>query len=236
MHETGQLGASLPLSRDPDGLDNDRPIVQIVLPLLAVRLAYKYPEFRSKLEEVVRSHPGYYDEPLEDQMKRWIIEPLQQSGIRGALIVMSALDECEGEKPVLRILYVLEKFKSEVRDIGLRFLITSKPEPQTRNEFIWLAEPGAVNLPLIWHPAEWERDEQECLSSLRQALQQAKNLRDEIDGERDPSELDWLLERASRLFPLYPWTQTEPRMPSPTESGVPCCRELFQNPDVSLST
>ena len=58
----GQLGASFFCSRDFE----DRSNINLIFPTLAVQLARKYAEFRSRLIHLIRSDPGIAHEPLYD--------------------------------------------------------------------------------------------------------------------------------------------------------------------------
>ena len=98
----GHLGASFFCSRD----FHDRRNLQLVFPTLATQLARKYPEFRSIFVPLVQSDPEVAYEPLYNQMRRLIVQPLKQSGI-STVIVIDALDECEDEESASAILSVL---------------------------------------------------------------------------------------------------------------------------------
>ena len=71
----GQLGASFFCSRDFE----DRRNLQMIFPTLAVQLARKYIGFRSILVSLIQSDPDIAYESLYDQMKKLIVEPLNES-------------------------------------------------------------------------------------------------------------------------------------------------------------
>ena len=119
----GQLGASFFCSRDFE----DRRDIRLIFPSLAVQLARKHPKFRSTFVRVVRSDPEIAHESLCNQMRKLIVQPIQESGV-STVIVIDALDECKDETPASAILSVLGKFVAEIPEA--KFFITGRPEPR----------------------------------------------------------------------------------------------------------
>ncbi|KAF9645520.1 hypothetical protein BDM02DRAFT_3131034 [Thelephora ganbajun] len=110
----GQLGASFFCSRDFE----DRRDLHFIFPTIAAQLARKYAEFRSIFVPLVQSDPAIVDESLYNQMKKLIVEPLEESAI-STVIVIDALDECKDEEPASAILTVLGQFVSEIPKLGV---------------------------------------------------------------------------------------------------------------------
>ena len=104
----------------------------MIFPTLAVQLARKYIEFRSILVPLIQSDPGIAYESLFDQMKKLIVEPLNESNISTA-IVIDALDECEDEEPASAILSVLGQLVPEIPKV--KFFLTGRPEPRISEGF-----------------------------------------------------------------------------------------------------
>jgi len=71
----GKLGASFFCSRDFE----DRSNIQAIFPTLAFQLAYRYPQFRKELLEVLRASPGIGRESLVSQMEKVIVGSLNGS-------------------------------------------------------------------------------------------------------------------------------------------------------------
>ena len=117
-----RLGASFFCSRDFE----DRRNLLLIFPTLATQLARKYTKFRSILVPMIQSDPGIAYESLYDQMKKLIVQPLQESGI-STIIVIDALDECEDEEPASAILSVLGRLASGIPKV--KFFLTGRPEP-----------------------------------------------------------------------------------------------------------
>ena len=117
----GHLGASFFCSRGVE----DRSNLQLIFPTLAFQLAQQYPKFRSSLVPLLRSNPDLTHESLQDQMRSFIVKPLQSTKL-STVIVIDALDECKDDEPESAILLVLGKLVSSIP--GVKFFITSRPE------------------------------------------------------------------------------------------------------------
>ena len=128
MFADGRLGASFFCS----GGIEDRSNLQLVFPTLAFQLAHKYSGFRSLLIPLLQSNPDMAHESLQDQMQKFLIEPLQSMGI-STVIVIDALDECKDEEPESAILLVLGQSVFKIPRV--KFLITSRPEMHIMSGF-----------------------------------------------------------------------------------------------------
>lgn len=141
MHEAGNLGASFFCSRDPENKDLSNP--KMILPTLAVQLAEKYPSFRSNLIQAIKQDQNIAHKPLDSQMNKLIVTPLQHTGVPNTVIVIDALDQFEGiNGSISEILSVLGEFTSKIPNI--KFLITSRPEQQIHQEFLHMAKLGCT--------------------------------------------------------------------------------------------
>ena len=121
MFADGRLGASFFCSR---GFE-DRSNLQLIFPTLAFQLAQKYPNFRSLLIPLLQSNPDVVHESLQDQMQKFLVDPLRSADI-STVIVIDALDECKDEHPESAILLVLDQLVSKIPRV--KFLVTSRPE------------------------------------------------------------------------------------------------------------
>ena len=124
----GNLGASFFCSRDFE----DRSNLQAIFPTLAFQLAYRYPQFRGQLIQVLRANPSVGRESLCSQMEKIIVGPLRATHIR-TLIIIDALDECKDEEPASAILSVLSCYVDQIPHV--KFFITGRPEPKIRSGF-----------------------------------------------------------------------------------------------------
>ena len=118
-----KLGASFFCSRDFE----DRKNLHLIFPTLATQLAQKNAKFRSILVPLIQPDTNIAYEPLYDQMKKLIVQPLKESGI-STVIIIDALDECEDEESASAILSVLGQMVSEIPKV--KFFLTGRPEPR----------------------------------------------------------------------------------------------------------
>ena len=128
MFADGHLGASFFCSR---GFE-DRSNLQFIFPTLAFQLAHKYPDFRSSLIPLLQSNPDILHESLQDQMQKFLVDPLQSAAI-STVIVIDALDECKDEDSESAILVVLGQLAPKIP--GVKFFITSRPEVHIASGF-----------------------------------------------------------------------------------------------------
>ena len=124
----GRLGASFFCSRDFE----DRSNLKAIFPTLAVQLARKYTQFRSTFIRLVQADPEIIHESLYGQMKKLIVQPLEESAI-STVIVIDALDECKDREPASAILFVLGQLIAEVPTV--KFFITGRPESRIQEGF-----------------------------------------------------------------------------------------------------
>ena len=124
----GKLGASFFCSRD----FADRSNLQMIFPTLAFQLAYRYPQFRKELLQVLKARPDVGRESLCSQMEKLIVGPLQATHI-STLIIIDALDECKDEEPASAILSIISRYADKIPDV--KFFITGRPEPRIRSGF-----------------------------------------------------------------------------------------------------
>ena len=124
----GKLGASFFCSRDFE----DRSNLQAIFPTVAFQLAYRYPQFREQLLQVLRANPGIGRGSLCSQMETLIIDPFLAIQIP-TLIIIDGLDECRDEEPASALLSVLSRYVDKIPLV--KFFITGRPEPRIRSGF-----------------------------------------------------------------------------------------------------
>ena len=128
LFDNNRLGASFFCSRSVEARSN----LQLIFPTLAFQLAQQHPKFRSSLIPLLQSDPDVMYQPLQDQMQKLLVKPLQYTGI-STVIVIDALDECKDEDPHSAILSALGWSVSEIP--GVKFFITSRPEMHIKTGF-----------------------------------------------------------------------------------------------------
>ena len=124
----GKLGASFFCSRGVD----DRSNIKAIFPTLAFQLAYRYPEFREQLLQVLRANPGIGQDSLCNQFEKAIVGPFEATQIP-TLVIIDALDECKDKEPASVILSILSRYVDKIPSV--KFFITGRPEPRIRSGF-----------------------------------------------------------------------------------------------------
>ena len=188
----GRLGASFFCSRDFE----DRRDLKLIFPTLAVQLAYKYPEFRSAFVSLVRSDPGIAHESLCNQMERLIVQPLMESGI-STVIVIDALDECEGHEPASAIMPILGQFISQIPKV--KFLLTGRPGRRIREKFHIPQMERATDV-FVLREVELNRVDSDMRLFFRHEFLELKGRRRGLDDWPTENEIDMLCDRAAGRF------------------------------------
>ena len=191
MFADGRLGASFFCS----GGFEDRNNLQLIFPTLAFQLAHKYPDFRSLLIPLLQSNPDMVHESLQDQMQKFLVEPLQSAGI-STVIVIDALDECKDEEPESAILLVLGQSVSQIPEV--KFLITSRPETHIMSGFRGPLLKESTDV-FILHEVEPCAVDNDIRCFLKHELSGLSHRRG-IDGWPTGEQLDSLCRRAAGFF------------------------------------
>ena len=105
---------------------------------IAAQLAQRLPDYKDVLLKAISNDQGIVQRVLRDQWRELIIGPLLQLGTGSLqspiILVIDALDECEREADIGRVLQLL----ADTQDLGgirFRVLITSRPEIPIRDGF-----------------------------------------------------------------------------------------------------
>ncbi|KAJ5091223.1 WD-repeat protein [Penicillium alfredii] len=125
-YDCGRLAASFFFARG----GGDLASVNRFAPTIASHLADLSPELRNYISDAVVSNPRVYSLGLNDQWKKLVLEPLSRLS-RAAfphplVIVVDALDECEGEEEVSGLIQCLQA-ATLVKSVELRVFATSRP-------------------------------------------------------------------------------------------------------------
>ena len=191
----GNLGASFFCSRDLE----DRSNLRTIFPTLAFQLAYRYPQFRKELLELLRINPDVGRESLSSQLEKLIIGPLKMTKIQ-TLIIIDALDECKDENPESAILFVLSKHIDQVPNI--KFFITGRPEVQIRSGFR-LPSLQPITKELKLHEIECSLVDNDIKLLFRTQLARIPQNRSDCDFTEDwptSSDIEILCEKAAGFF------------------------------------
>ncbi|KAG8733014.1 hypothetical protein FRC11_009288 [Ceratobasidium sp. 423] len=117
-----------------------------IIPTIAYQLARYSIPYRSALCEILGQNPDTGSKNVSKQFEQLLKEPLQQ--VKDAmpehlLVVIDALDECDDRDGVELILDMLLRYAPQV---PLRFLITSRPEPEIYDRLIHSKSREAIHL------------------------------------------------------------------------------------------
>lgn len=126
----GLLGASFFFKRG----EGDRGNATRLFPTITRQLLTIIPELRDDVLQVIQDNPRISGKPLKEQFDQLIRQPLHnfyQSKPKASylMIVIDALDECEGDNDIQIILHQLP------RSVYLRYFITSRPDLPIRLGF-----------------------------------------------------------------------------------------------------
>ncbi|KAJ0413320.1 putative wd40 protein [Aspergillus carlsbadensis] len=126
------LGASFFFKRG----EGDRGNATRFFPTIARQLSRRIPELRALILQIIKDDPGISMKPFKEQFEQLIYKPLCQIQRQGSplVVVIDALDECDGENDIRIILQQLPR-AHEPRSVSLRFFITSRPELPVRLGF-----------------------------------------------------------------------------------------------------
>ena len=101
---------------------------------LAVQLAYAVPSLQTHIRDAVRERSNIASLSLLDQWRQLVLGPLSRlkKSHQSYVLVVDALDECEGDNNVRIILELLAEARS-LKTVRLRIFLTSRPEIPIRH-------------------------------------------------------------------------------------------------------
>jgi len=146
--DRGSLGASFFFSRGKEDVSHAGKFFTSI----AVQLAQYSAVLGDLIRKAISDNPNVASKVQQDQWKLLILEPLSklESGSlqQPLIIVIDALDECDGDEDIQRILDLLSK-AAVLKTIRLRIFVTSRPEIPIRLGFREM--PGILHQDLILH-------------------------------------------------------------------------------------
>ncbi|KXX78527.1 Vegetative incompatibility protein HET-E-1 [Madurella mycetomatis] len=127
----GLLGASFFFKRG----EGDRGKADLVFPTIASQLVRNIPALVPSVRKAIDADPEVPKKALRDQFEKLILQPLGCiHRTTAVVIIIDALDECDGDKDVKTIISLLAQ-ANVVRSVRLRIFITSRPELPIRLGF-----------------------------------------------------------------------------------------------------
>ncbi|KAI9682573.1 MAG: hypothetical protein M1822_006871 [Bathelium mastoideum] len=139
-----QLGASFFFKRG----EGDRGNASKFFSTLAFQLAQDIPGLRPHLRKALDADPTIFTKAMKEQFEKLILEPLSElSTSLTTLIVIDALDECDDEDHIAKIVHLLARVQV-VTSVKLRIMITSRPELPVEISFVKIPD---EHRPFILH-------------------------------------------------------------------------------------
>ena len=198
LQENGRLGASFFFSRGKEDLGDATKLMTT----LAIQLTEVLPDLKPLVCYAIDRHGDITSQTLPNQWRLLILQPLQKLSkallLRTLLvIVIDALDECEGDQDVLTIIQLLAEIK-KLTMVRIRVLISSRPERPIRLAFCAMLDSDHRNLMLQSTPAPIiEHDISIFLKHELFKIQQVKYLESDWPSEE---EIQRLVLKADHLF------------------------------------
>ncbi|KAJ5992193.1 NACHT and WD40 domain protein [Penicillium sp. IBT 35674x] len=168
FNETNTLAASFFFKRG----ETDRGNAQKFFPTIARQLAISIPQILPSIQQAVDNKPGITTKMMRDQFYHLILQPLRSLELFGlpartVVMVVDALDECEGDDDIRLILEFLPQLQM-LRSIRVRVFLTSRPELPIRLGFSNIAADHYRDL--ILHEIPERAIEHDISLFLRQRL------------------------------------------------------------------
>ncbi|KAJ0413509.1 hypothetical protein BJY00DRAFT_58501 [Aspergillus carlsbadensis] len=118
--------------------NEDRNSVSTVFPTIARSIARVVPDLEPYLFAALEENEDIHTQTLANQLKKLILDPLRRVQSESPLgltliVIIDALDECKPMSDGRKLLSLLGSTK-QLQATGLRFFITSRPDPQLRAE------------------------------------------------------------------------------------------------------
>ncbi|KAK8013501.1 hypothetical protein PG991_009094 [Apiospora marii] len=231
--EGGFLGASFFFKRG----EGDRGGVSKFFSTLAAQLCSREPAIIPHIQAAIHSDPAIFGKAMRDQIEQLIFQPLSKvSGAaykdRALLIIVDALDECEHEEDVRRLIHLFSGSKS-IQSPRLKIFLTSRPELPIRLGFT--AIKGAYQ-DLVLHEVAEPVIERDIRAFLKSELTRVRREYNALEPDERhlpatwPSEGD-LRTLAKMAVPLFIFAATVCRFVDDRKGANPqtkLCRVLEQ--------
>jgi hypothetical protein len=197
--DTGGIAGSFFL-RDGGGGGHLRHARRFVTSI-AVQLAGNVPTLKRIICDAITEHSDIASRSLREQWRHLVLSPVSKlagsSYQSSCILVVDALDECDGDKDIQIILHLLAEVRS-LEKARLRVFLTSRPEVPIRNGFIQI--PGNEHQDFVLHnisPSIVDHDIHIFLKHNLNLIAQERSLAAGWPGEQI---IKRLIQSASGLF------------------------------------
>ncbi|KAH8753279.1 hypothetical protein F5883DRAFT_432523 [Diaporthe sp. PMI_573] len=131
FHERGLLGSSFFFKRG----EADRGHAARLFTTLAAELAKKIPRVARQIQTAIDADPDLGSKALREQFEKLILRALaNMRNPQTLIIVIDALDECDGDTDIKAIIHLLSQAQT-LPSVRLRSFLTSRPELPIRLGF-----------------------------------------------------------------------------------------------------
>ena len=211
LANNGQLGASYFFKRG----EEDRNGTAKFFPTIANQLITTIPMFKTYLRQSLEKlgKAKIEKKALEEQFKTLLLTPLSRmlpdkSGILTRVIVIDALDECEQDNHISRLLSLFSQLQ-ELNTVCLRVFLTSRSANPIVDAFGDLRNNGATYCSLALHEEFYDETKADISSFLKAQFATIKAKRKITkDPWPDPKDLVRLVTLASQPSPLFIYAAT----------------------------
>lgn len=195
LESQNKLGASFFCSRD----DSECCDPKQIFPTIAYQLGLLCPQFRRVISALLKADPEIALSEIPLQIQNLLVEPLQAVGsdMPFCVVVIDALDECQDGGATSIILDSLAHFVTKLSP--LKFLITSRPEPNIMQAFR-LSALDEITQRFIMHQIEPHVVESDLENYLSAALLDIKSHYLCDDGWPAIGDIKTLVKLSSGLF------------------------------------
>ncbi|KAH8834138.1 WD40-repeat-containing domain protein [Flagelloscypha sp. PMI_526] len=178
LEKAGLLASSYFCSIQLDSQESKR-----IIPTIAQHIASHSPIFLEKLASQLREHPDAAYANLSIQFRNLLSAPWPIADERQFIVAIDALDECDRPEEVLQLL--LNAVENNQLP-GIKFLVTSRPNPKLLERALRLQHGPRIALHEVWKE---ERD-----GDVERFLEE------QFHGQLDPEHIHSLAVRADGLF------------------------------------
>jgi len=195
LADKGRLAASFFFSRGRGDISH----AGMFFTTIATQLAEHVPELEPLISKAIDDHSNIHKQMLRDQWQLLIYEPLENALTQSTqiVVVIDALDECEGKDDMKLILQLLAQAKN-LQTIQLRVFVTSRPEIPILLGFRKM--PGETHQDFVLHDIPSPTINHDISVFFQQKLSVVKVEHGLSTPWPDEATIQLLVERAAGLF------------------------------------
>ncbi|KAA8894435.1 hypothetical protein FN846DRAFT_819412, partial [Sphaerosporella brunnea] len=190
-----RLGTSFFFSRG----QGDLALAKRFFTTIAYQLARSQPGLADGIRKAICDEPKILEQRLRDQWEKLILHPLSQPKCQrqSLMLVIDALDECDGEQDTKLILQLLSEAKG-LSSVRLQVFITSRPETHICHGFDKL--PEAAHRAFVLHGIDATIVSHDIRAFLRHEFHTIRDEEGIQGGWPDEQSLGCLVRKADGLF------------------------------------